>query len=169
MANIKNNQKMPGEESEPSYIVQKIYDTKNNIMMTANYSLATTENIRILIVDDDAGTREMLLSALSHFGFEATAARNGSEALALFLTNHFELIITDLQMPGMDGWSLASNIKRILPGMPVMMMTAQAKGHVIKDLEKSCFDSALFKPFKLEQLQQEIQRLLGSTAKKKTH
>ncbi|MBN1849614.1 MAG: response regulator [Deltaproteobacteria bacterium] len=124
---------------------------------------------KILIVDDDAGMRDMLLSALSYLGIDAVAAHSGPEALEMFSKNHFTLVITDLQMPGMDGWALASRIKKALPEMPVIMMTAQAKSHVIKDLEESCFDSALFKPFKLEQLQQEIKRLLGNTPIKKSH
>jgi two-component system capsular synthesis sensor histidine kinase RcsC len=160
MTNIKHNQEMTRWGREPSNI-------DPNALHRLKYSGHATESIegkRILIVDDDAGMRDMLLSALSLLGMKAVAAHNGPEALDIFLKNRFELVITDLQMPGMDGWSLASHIKRVLPQMPVMMMTAQAKGHVIKDLEKSCFDSALFKPFKLEQLQQEIQKLIGSTA-----
>lgn len=162
-------QEMDRIERKSSYIIQKIKDSKNNIKMTKDFPLVTTENTRILIVDDDQGMRDMLLSVLPIFGFEAIAARNGSEAIALFLTNPFDLVITDLQMPGMDGRSLAFNIKRIFPEIPIIMMTAQAKAYVAKDLKNSCFESALFKPFKLEQLQQEIQRVLGGLPRDKIH
>jgi two-component system response regulator FlrC len=146
-----------------------MYSSHENIKIPTDHIQAhSTQSSQILIVDDDAGMREMLLSTLSFLGLKAIAASNGPEALRLCLKNHFDLVITDLQMPGMDGWSLVSHIKKIFPETPVMMMTAQAKVHVAKDLKKSCFDSVLFKPFKMEQLQHEIQRLLGNTVNNKT-
>jgi CheY-like chemotaxis protein len=118
------------------------------------------KNARILIVDDDAGIRDMLLSAISFLDLEAVAARDGVEALNLLLKSRFELVVTDLQMPRMDGWRLASCIKRVFPETPIIMMTAQARWDLTNDLKKDGFDSVLFKPFKLEQLQQAIWGIL---------
>ena len=117
-------------------------------------------NKRVLVVDDDDGIREMLSKVFYIMGYEAVPAHSGSEALNMFLKGPFALVMTDLQMPGMDGWSLASHIKERSPEMPVLLMTAQARERVMKELEGSSIDSALFKPFSLEELRNEVQRVL---------
>ena len=123
------------------------------------------------MIDDNQETLAGLNDFLSKKKYEVTTALDGLDGLQVFEADQdgFDLVITDLQMPGMDGRSLASNIKRILPEIPIIMMTAQAKAYVAKDLKNSCFESALFKPFKLEQLQQEIQRVLGGLPRDKIH
>jgi len=149
-------------EPNPEYSSVRPKDValEKDVKRPEDFAEAGKRNRRILVVDDDSRTREMLLKALSFMGYEAVAARNGIEAIDMFFGNIFDLVITDLQMPGMDGWSLAYNIKEKFPGTPVILMTAQAKAHVIKDIEKSYIDSALFKPFSLAELQHEIQRIL---------
>jgi len=118
-------------------------------------------NKRILIVDDDEGIRCALLAALSAMGYEAAAASSGAEALNVFLRNPFDLVITDLQMPGMDGWTLASLIKDTFPNTLILLMTGQQKEDVMIDRRGSCIDSALFKPLKLQDLQKELKKMLG--------
>jgi CheY-like chemotaxis protein len=118
-------------------------------------------NKRILIVDDDEGIRCALLAALSAMGYEAAAACSGLEALDVFVRNPFDLVITDLQMPGMDGWTLASLIKDRFPDTPVVLMTGKQKEEVMKDQKGRCIDSALFKPLGLQQLQEELKKMLG--------
>ncbi len=115
---------------------------------------------RVLVVDDDDGIREMLLKVFYIMGYEAVPAHSGSEALNIFLKGPFALVMTDLQMPGMDGWSLASHIKERSPEIPVLLMTAQARERVMEELKGSSIDSALFKPFSLEELRKEVQRVL---------
>ena len=117
-------------------------------------------NIRVLVVDDDDGLREMLSKVLCFMGYEAVQAHSGSEALNIFLEGPFSLVMTDLQMPGMDGWSLASRIKERSPEIPILLMTAHARHHIMKELKGSSIDSALFKPFSLEELRREVNKAL---------
>lgn len=117
-------------------------------------------NRRILVVDDEEGIRQVLSRALSVKGYETITASNGSEALNLFLRNSFDLVITDLQMPRMDGWSLASRIKDSFPDTPVVLITARAKEEVLEKIEGSSVDLVIFKPFTLEEIEIALEDIL---------
>ncbi len=115
---------------------------------------------KILIVDDSKDIRDILSKMLSLMGFEAAVASNGNEALNLFLTDSFDLVLTDLEMPDLDGWTLALHIKDKSPNTPVVMMTGSEKEAVMERLKGSCIDSILFKPFMLEDIQKTVQIML---------
>jgi len=115
---------------------------------------------KILIVDDSKDIRDILSKVLSLMGFEAAVASNGNEALNLFLTNSFDLVLTDLEMPDLDGWTLALHIKDKSPNTPVVLITGSEKEAVMERLEGSCIDSILFKPFMLEDIQKTVQIML---------
>ncbi len=115
---------------------------------------------KILIVDDSKDIRDILSKVLSLMGFEAAVASNGNEALNLFLTNSFDLVLTDLEMPDIDGWTLALHIKDKSPNTPVVLITGSEKEAVMERLEGSSIDSILFKPFMLEDIQKTVQTLL---------
>ena len=66
---------------------------------------------KILVVDDEKGVRDILSEILSRMGYEVAVACNGGEGLNLFWTRTFDLVMTDLTMPDMDGWTLAFHIK----------------------------------------------------------
>jgi len=115
---------------------------------------------KILIVDDSKDIRDILSKVLSLMGFEVAVASNGNEALNLFLTNSFDLVLTDLEMPDMDGWALALHIKDKSPNTPVVMITDSERQAVMERLKGSCIDSILFKPFMLEDIQKTVQIML---------
>jgi CheY-like chemotaxis protein len=115
---------------------------------------------KILIVDDSRDIRDILSKVLSLMGFEAAVASNGNEALNLFLTNSFDLVLTDLEMPDLDGWTLALHIKDKSPNTPVVLITGSEKEAVMERLKGSCIDSVLFKPFMLEDIQKTVQIML---------
>ena len=108
---------------------------------------------KILIVDDQKAIRDILADTLIYWGYQVAVASSGMEALTLFLTSSFDFVLTDLTMPGVDGWTIASQVKDKSPDTHVGVMTAQDKEGVIKKLEGSCVDFALFKPFALEDLE----------------
>jgi signal transduction histidine kinase/ActR/RegA family two-component response regulator len=84
---------------------------------------STIPPCRILLVDDEPWVREALRELLTADGHTVTVAGQGNEALSLFKTETFDLVITDRAMPGMDGERLAEEIKRIKPRMPVILLT----------------------------------------------
>ena len=121
--------------------------------------MAANGNGRILIVDDDKEIRDILSKMLAHMGFEVAVASDGSEALDLFLQNHFDLIFTDLRMPRMDGWTLAFHVKSKSPDTPVVLITGEEKNQIMPELEGSYVDIAMFKPFRFEEIEKTIQAI----------
>lgn len=116
---------------------------------------------RILVVDDEKSIQEVLKALLPAMGYEVVSAGNGHDGLHLFIENPTEIVLTDMNMPGMDGWTLASHIKKKSPITPVILITGSDKDIVDKKLKKSCIDSVLFKPFGLEDLQKTVQTIVG--------
>lgn len=79
---------------------------------------------RILLVDDDENAREALSNILTRDGYDVSLARNGQEALNYLRSKDVELIITDLNMPEMNGMMLLRELNRTHPATNVIMITA---------------------------------------------
>jgi CheY-like chemotaxis protein len=117
-------------------------------------------NSRILLVDDDKAIRYLLSMAFSRKGHEVVSGGSGHEALSLFLDALFGLVLTDLNMPGMDGWTLASCIKDKAPATPVVLITAEEPRAILERIGGIDVDLVIFKPFCLEDVQNAIHRML---------
>jgi CheY-like chemotaxis protein len=117
----------------------------------------------ILVVDDEQAVRRALADTLAYLGYEVATANNGTEGLQLFLKDSFKLVVTDLQMPGMDGWTLAQRIKEASPNTPVILITGSEKEMILKRLKGGSIDSVLFKPFTLQDLEHAVQGILDNT------
>jgi DNA-binding NtrC family response regulator len=126
-------------------------------------------NRRIMVVDDEQGIRHALSTALSGMGYEVVTASSGDEALNLSLKSSLALVLTDLEMPGMDGCNLASRIKDRFPGIPVVLMTGQAKEDVMERMKGSSVDYVIFKPFRLEDILKTAEKLLSTESSEMTH
>jgi two-component system, response regulator FlrC len=81
-------------------------------------------NESVLVVEDDAALREALLDTLRAAGLMAICAADAAEALHLLETEEIALVISDVQMPGLNGYQLLTSIKRLRPDLPVVLMTA---------------------------------------------
>jgi CheY-like chemotaxis protein len=79
---------------------------------------------RILLVEDESIIRMNLADVLRSEGYEVEEARDGSHAVQLFVSQYFDLVITDLVMPGLDGFKLIGRVRSISPGIPVILITA---------------------------------------------
>jgi CheY-like chemotaxis protein len=112
---------------------------------------------RILLVDDEEPLRACLRLMLEMEGHQVTEASNGAEALNLFNSNHFDLVITDFEMPVMKGNMLAANIKRLAPGLPILMITASPLARRNAD---NPVDALLDKPFHVPELRGALGKLL---------
>jgi CheY-like chemotaxis protein len=115
---------------------------------------------RILVAEDNKAIRDLVSRILDFMGFEVALAGNGVEALALFIDSSFDLVLTDLEMPMMDGWGLTHCIKARSPNTPVVLMTGADRDTVRKKVERGPVDSVIFKPFRLEDLQRTVQGAL---------
>lgn len=114
----------------------------------------------ILVVDDQQSIRDILFHLLTGMGFRVVTAGDGAEGWKRFQSTPCDLVLTDLHMPGMDGWGLARRIKAGSPGTPVVLLTGEGRGRVLEKLDHSGVDTALFKPFTLSDLEETVLRIL---------
>lgn len=85
--------------------------------------MADLSSPRILVVDDVRGVRESIRIALEDAGYETTVAEDGCQALKLLSSHSFEIVVTDLWMPGVDGISLIKRLRSEKPDLRVFAMT----------------------------------------------
>ncbi len=116
--------------------------------------------IRILLADDDAGVRRVIQFKLKQRGFEVTTAENGASALTMLKRQEFDLLLTDMKMPGLNGIELLEQAKGIRPGLEVILITAYADVHqAVRAMKLGAFDY-LTKPFEDDQLFVAIEKAL---------
>jgi CheY-like chemotaxis protein len=125
-------------------------------------SMGQERSRRILVVDDNRDIRNVISQVLRLMGFDVALAGNGIEALAAFIESSFDLVVTDLQMPAMDGSKLALLVKERSPNTPVILITGTDGETVWKKVTKGSVDSVIFKPFKLKDFQSAVQGALAS-------
>jgi CheY-like chemotaxis protein len=137
-------------------------ETMNKTQKLVSSNTAQAISRRILVADDDRTIQKIVSKFLGFMGFEVALAGNGIEALAIFLESSFDLVLTDLQMPAMDGLSLARHIKARSPDTPVILLTGSDRETVRKQIERAPVDSIIFKPFRLKDLRRTVHGALAS-------
>ena len=105
---------------------------------------------KILVVDDDSLMRDAISSILKSKGFLVTGSPNGDDALDKIRNDDFELVLSDIAMPGMSGLVLLDKVKALKPELPVLMMTGSTElQYATEAIRKGAFDF-LIKPFAAE-------------------
>jgi len=92
--------------------------------MFKNTQFKNLSSMRVLYVEDDPETREELQFMLAHYVAELYTAKNGREGLALFQQHRPDIVVTDIQMPEVNGLSMAADIKSIEPNQPIVILSA---------------------------------------------
>jgi DNA-binding response OmpR family regulator len=123
----------------------------------------SNSHYRVLVVDDDPEIAQYISTELSHYYKFATAS-NGKEGLKELLTNDYDLVVSDVMMPEMDGFTMLRMIKSNMniSHIPVVMLTSKADvGNRLEGLERGA-DGFLAKPFDMEELHLTIDNLIKS-------
>ncbi len=115
---------------------------------------------RILIVDDDLQICETLAEILSDEGFEVEYVLSGEEALQKIDSESYDVVITDLLMPKVDGMEILTHVKRVKPKTQVIMITAFATIENAVEAMKRGASDYIAKPFKINEIQSSIKRVL---------
>jgi len=118
---------------------------------------AITPTLRILIVDDHPTNQMLLRYQLNHLNHQVTEASNGFEALELFTTTSFDVVITDNNMPGMDGLTLTRHRRQANNHIAIFGLTANAQPEERLIAIEAGMDDCMFKPLRLEQLKTLLQ------------
>jgi DNA-binding NtrC family response regulator len=114
------------------------------------------EKRRILVVDDQESMRTLLQDMLEVIGYEVTLSEGGDQALSLVQSSNFDLVLSDLNMPGMDGAALLKAIKASLPELPVVIITGYGTFHTEKRVMKEGADGYISKPCTLSKIEKTI-------------
>jgi CheY-like chemotaxis protein len=113
--------------------------------------MAAAHSLRILVIDDDEVMTELLATVLGIEGHKVITAASGEDALALLPSQTFDLVLTDLQLPGMRGYELAAALRSALAASDASTRLLGMSGSPPSDHELSAFDAFLLKPFTAEQ------------------
>ncbi|QDU55325.1 sigma-54-dependent transcriptional regulator [Aeoliella mucimassa] len=116
----------------------------------------STQTTRILVVDDHARSRESVASVLRHGGYEVHACASAREGLIYLREHGSDVVITDLQMPGMDGLEFIREIERLSLPVEILMITAHASiDTAVEAMRHGAFDY-IEKPFDIDRLEQAV-------------
>jgi DNA-binding NtrC family response regulator len=113
---------------------------------------------KILIVDDDPTVRSVVSEMLSILGYEVSTADSGEKGLRIFFKNKFDVVLSDYEMPGMDGVALLTRIKARSPSTLVVLITGAGR-EVIPSPKASCVDRIMCKPFNLSEIAKALRSI----------
>jgi DNA-binding response OmpR family regulator len=118
--------------------------------------------MKILVVDDDKTTRKLLTLYLKAKGYEVVAAENGLDAMEKLGTENINLVVTDMNMPYMDGIELTKNLRadENWKTIPIVMVTTEADEDEKKKALEAGVDDYLVKPANAEQISDSIKKIL---------
>ena len=118
--------------------------------------------IRILLAEDDDAMRHYLARALERSGYAVIAVDRGTAALPLLETERFDLLLTDIVMPEMDGIELAQNAAKIAPDTRVMFITGFAAVALAAAEKAPAGSKVLSKPIHLREIVSEVERMIAA-------
>lgn len=118
----------------------------------------------LLIVDDEPTTAWALAEGLTDDGYTIDTFRSAEEALQWLRDGHSDLVITDLNLPGMSGLELARKLRRGSSAQPVIIVTAYGTAERLREFERAGVVASFPKPFRLDQLRRAVLRALARPA-----
>jgi DNA-binding NtrC family response regulator len=116
------------------------------------------KNISILVVDDEEMLRDILAGILAKEGYTIDMAENGEDALEKLRNKRYDLLISDIKMPRMNGFELLKIAKKENPDIGVIMMTAYGDTYTVKDTLLLGADEYITKPFKSFEINLIVER-----------
>lgn len=106
----------------------------------------------ILVVDDELLIRDLLYDFFNGQGWDISVAENGEKALQVMKAKEFDLVLSDIKMPEMDGLALTSRVKESYPDLPVVLMTGFPSVDTAVEALRQKVDDYVIKPFNINQL-----------------
>jgi CheY-like chemotaxis protein len=119
---------------------------------------------RILVIDDEQPIAQLLEDVLRDEGHFVEVAVSGEEGLRLAAAGRYDLVLTDLGMPDMSGWEVASRIRARLPGVPVVLVTGWGTTLTQNEIDRSGVAAVVHKPFEIREVVETTHRVLEQAA-----
>jgi len=118
---------------------------------------------KILIAEDDTAVREFVSRALANNGHEVTPVADGLQALETLAEGSFDLLLSDIVMPELDGIALSLKVAKEYPDLPILLMTGYAAERQRAHNLDALIHDVISKPFTLQQICDAAERVLGAT------
>jgi len=116
---------------------------------------------KILVVDDEESVRFILKHMLETGGYSVETANDGQEALETMKSSRFDMLVTDINMPIMNGLELFNKTRGEFPGLPVIFITAHGKDKIVIEAMKVGLADFIEKPFKMDYVLKTVQEHLS--------
>ena len=117
---------------------------------------------KILVVDDNKVILTVVSKMLFLLGYEVSSADSAEKGLNVFRKSSFDIVLSDYDMPGMDGVAFACSVKKCSPRTPVVIMTGSGRESVFSR-KSTAVDEVISKPFTLAEIDETIQNVAGKT------
>ena len=124
--------------------------------------MSGADPVRVLVIDDEPFVRDTLGEILRQQHHQVVVANDGVSGLARFSESPFDLVMTDLAMPGMSGWQVAQAVKAARPQVPVVLVTGWGVEVQPDELETHGIARVMTKPFRFEDVQEIVASCRGA-------
>ena len=132
-----------------------------------NLSIGSTLDLRgtesVLVVDDEVAIADLACEVLESLGYQVTTAYSGEAALILLSENHFDLIITDVIMPNMSGYELATLVEQRYPSIKIQVVSGFEDDHYSQTSHALLRQNIIYKPYSSNKLLRHVRALLDNT------
>ena len=126
-------------------------------------------DVSLLVVEDDRGLAEALEDTLLLAGYQCAMVESSEEAILALKRQNFDMVVSDVNLPGMDGYGLLQHVVEQFPDLPIMLMTAYGDiSHAVEAMRNGAVDY-LLKPFKEDELLDVIAKHTSRVAKVKSN
>jgi len=138
------------------YSIEVDNSDNHGALPSAENTAAANDDMMILVVDDHPINRRLLADQLGSLGYQCKTANDGVDALNVLSKNHIDIVLSDVNMPNMDGYRLTQRIRQLGLTLPVVGVTANALAEEKQRCIESGMDSCLSKPVTLDVLKQTL-------------
>ncbi len=150
----------PIEMNDLKTIIENVLEEEKEKGMTTNSERGSAPSKKVLVIEDEKALAENVKQYLEMKGYTVKAANDGVEGLNLFETFAPDLVLSDVMMPEMDGFSMLKQLQKIRSDIPVIILTGKNK---LKDLfEVEGIQAFLTKPFDMAELEEKIRTVLNN-------
>lgn len=127
--------------------------------MNPGVTMTKERRARILVIDDDASVREVVSLILESLGYDCETAPDGTRGLVRFDEGGWDLVVTDLAMPEINGWEVAETVRRRAATVPIILITGLADAEIVNRAEQRGLP-VVPKPFRWELLSAAVTQAL---------
>jgi DNA-binding response OmpR family regulator len=120
--------------------------------------------LRVLFADDDAGILETTTDILTMAGFDVSTASDGRTAADAVTREHFDAIVLDVMMPGLNGVETIDEVRKVEPQARFVVITAYSDSELVEEVRKRGVSDILFKPFDAADLLARLEAMRGQLA-----